>query len=98
MAYTAVIAKESVSKLNATVYQVTIKLTVNDGEEAIFECSVSEQYNQNSPDLEGVKVRLLAQLRDKWDKYAAEHSVYTAAALDTMVGEIQASANTYINS
>ena len=97
MAYTAVVTKESVSRVSSVVYQVTIKLTVNDGILDVFESSVSEQYNSNSADLEGIKDRLIAQLQERWDKYAAEQGVYVAAAFDTMVGEIQTAANTYVN-
>lgn len=97
MAYTAVVTKESVSKLNDNIYQCSIKLVVNDGTKDVFTETVSEQYNVNAPDLSGIKNRLLAQLQVKWDKYADEHGIYTASAFDAMVSEIQATANTYIN-
>jgi hypothetical protein len=97
MAYTAIATKESVSKLNDSIYQVTIKLVVNDGASEVFSESVSEQYNNNAPDLTGIKARLLEQLRVKWDKYKAEHLIYVAGAFDTMVSEIQTTANAYIN-
>lgn len=97
MAYTAVVTKESVSKLNDSIYQVTIKLVVNDGTSDVFSESVSEQYNNNAPDLSGIKSRLLEQLQVKWDKYKAEHVIYIATAFDAMVSEIQTTANAYIN-
>ena len=98
MAYTATVTKESVSKISDVIYQVAIKVVVNDGAVDVFESTVSEQYNSNTGNLATVKARLLAQLQEEWDKYAAEHLVFSAAEFDTMVGEIQTLANTYINS
>jgi len=97
MAYTAVVEKQAVSKIGDSLYSVSIKLTVNDGTSDIFETSASARYNHNAPDLANVKASLISELASKWDKYAAEHNIYGAVAFDTMVNEIQTSANTYIN-
>lgn len=97
MAYTATITKESVSRINANVYRISIKMVVNDGVEDVFEASASAKYNSNSPDLNAIKAALLADVRGKWDKFADEQGIYKAAAFDTMMSEIQSTANTYIN-
>lgn len=97
MAYTAVVTKESVSKISDKIYQCSIKVVVNDGASDVFEATASEQYNTNSTNLTDVKNRLIAKIKEQWDKYADEHDIFSAAAFDTMVGEIQTAANVYIN-
>lgn len=97
MAYTAVVEKLSVTKISSTLFNASIKMTVNDGQSDIFETTVSEQYNTNAPDLTGIEDRLKDKLVERWDKFAAENDIFTAAAFDTMVSNIQSAANTYIN-
>lgn len=97
MAYTAVVTKQAVSKIGNNLYQASIKLVVNDGTSDVFEATASAKYNPNSPDLNAIKAALLADVQAKWDKFADEQGIYTAAAFDTMVSEIQTTANTYIN-
>ncbi len=97
MAYTAVVTKDSVTQVNDTIYNVTIRMVVNDGAEDVFDKTASAQYNSNSADLAGVKDRLIEQLQEQWDKYADEYGIYVAAAFDTMISQIQTAANTYVN-
>lgn len=97
MAYTALVTKEEVVQLSGNRYQVNIRMVVNDGAEDVFNKTASAQYNSNSPNLIDVKSRLIEQLQEQWDKYAAEHGVYDAPAFDTMVGQIQTAANSYVN-
>ncbi len=98
MAYTATVSKESVSKVNDKIYRITINMSVSDEAEEVFAASASEQYNNQSPDLAGVKNRLTEQLQEQWDKYADENNLFTAGAFDTMVNQIQTAANSYVNS
>jgi len=98
MAYTATVTKQSVSKVSNLIFNVTINVVVNDGVSDVFESAASENYNTNEADMNGIKARLLKQFKDKWDKYAEEHNIFSAAAFDTIVGQIQSTANTYINS
>lgn len=97
MAYTAVVTKQSVSKAGATLYQVSVKLVVNDGVDDVFEATASTRYNPNAPDMAAIKTALQADLKDKWDKWADEQGIYNATAFDTLVGEIQTATTTYIN-
>ncbi len=97
MAYTAVVEKQAVRKISNTLFSVSVKLTVNDGTEDVFDCTATARYNSNTPDLDNIKAGLIAELKERWDKYAAENGVYSAAAFDTMVGEIQTMTNGYIN-
>lgn len=97
MAYTAVVTKQSVTQKSDKIYTFSIEMAVNDGATDVFTCRASEQYNKQTPDLEGVKQRLTGQLKEQWDKYAVENNLFTAPAFDLMVGEIETSANTYIN-
>lgn len=97
MAYTAVVTKQLVNKISDTMYNATIQMTVNDGTEDVLIINASARYNSNAADLAAVKADLLQQLKDKWDKWAAENQVFSNATFDTMVSEIQTAANTYIN-
>ena len=98
MAYTATVTKESVKQDSKRdyLYTITIKMVVNDGESDVFEKTASADYNDRSPDLSAVKSQLISQLSAKWDLYAAENNLYTAAAFDTMLTQIGAAANTYV--
>lgn len=97
MAYTATVTKQNVSKVSEHIFSVSIDVVVNDGVSDVFEAAVSAQYNDQEADLEGIKARMLTELRNKWDKWAAEHQIFSAATFDTMVGQIQMAATAYIN-
>lgn len=97
MAYTAVVTKQSISKISETIYQCSIRVVVNEGQDDVWQTDISEQYNTNAGDLADVKNRLLNELRKQWDEYVAENNIFYAAAFDLMVGEIQTAANNYIN-
>jgi hypothetical protein len=73
-------------------------MVVNDGVDDVFEQTATAKYNDNASDLNNVKNALIDELAEKWDKYAAENDLFTAAAFDTMISSIQTAANTYINS
>ena len=98
MAYTATVTKESVSQVgsDSSLYNITIRMTVSDGQEDVFSEIASAKHNTNSPDLSRVKANLIEQLSAKWDRYASENSLYTATTFDTMVGQIQTAANNYV--
>lgn len=97
MAYTAVVEKVRVDKINQHLYNATIKMTVNDGQSDVFIAEASERYSSSEADLSGIKARLIEQIKADWDKYAAENNIFSATAFDTMVSEIQTAANNYIN-
>jgi len=97
MAYTATVTKQSVTKVNDNIFNCTIKIVVNDGVNDIFESTASQQYNTNTTDMDAVKASLQQKLVADWDKYASEQNIFNKAAFDTLVGEIQTAANTYIN-
>lgn len=98
MAYTATVTKSDVKKVSESIYNITLDIVVNNGASDIFEESASAEYNMNEPDLDGFKARLIATFKEKWDKFAVELGIYTSGALNTIVSEIQTSANNYINS
>lgn len=98
MAYTASVTKGSISQVGIGIYSATVNVTVSDEAGIVFEASVSAQYNANEPDLNGMKARLMEQLRQKWDKFAAERALFVHAAFDSMVAQIQTAATSYINS
>jgi len=97
MAYTAVVEKKSVNKISDNIYSVSVELTVNDGQDDVFSTTASAKYNSNTANMDDIKSALTADIKDKWDKWAAENNIYTASAFNTMVGEIQTQANNYIN-
>jgi len=98
MAYTATVTKSDVTKVSESIYNITLSIVINNGTSDIFEETASAEYNTSEPDLEGFKARLIANFKTKWDKFAEELNIYTSAALNTIVSEIQTSANSYINS
>jgi hypothetical protein len=97
MAYTAVVTKQSVAKSNNHIYNITIEMIVSDEVEEVFRSSASIRYDDRSPNVGGLEDGLIAQLKEDWDEYAEEHGIFTATALDTVVGSIQTKTNLYIN-
>jgi len=94
---TATITKQSVTKLTDTDYQVTIHVVVTDDlENILLEKDYSERY-YSALQVDEIKVKLQNQLMADWDKYLAEQTIFNAAQFDTVVSEIQAAANLYIN-
>lgn len=97
MAYAVTITKQSVSIAPNGIYTVTLGMSVSDGAQVVFETSLSERYNPASGNLETFKVAIQAELKRRWDQWAAERAVYTAAALNTLVSQVQTAANAYVN-
>jgi hypothetical protein len=98
MAYTATVTKESVRQdpKRDYLYNVTIRMVVSDGQDDVFDQTASAKYNSNAGNLSAVKNALIDELKEKWDLYAAEHDLYTAAQFDTMISEIGTAAQTYV--
>jgi len=94
---TAIITKQSVTKVTDTDYQVTIHVIITDDiENILLEKDYSERY-YSALEVSEVKAKLQAQMITDWDKYVAEQTIFNAAAFDTVVSEIQTAANVYIN-
>lgn len=98
MALTATITKQSVEKaIGADDYNVTIHVVIEDETPAIvFEKDYSQRYNSNTT-LDDIKTGFQDMIAADWDLYADEQAIYDAAAFDTMISQIQSSANIYIN-
>jgi len=97
MAYTATIDKLDVNRIDSNIFQASIRLTVSDGATTVFESTASAKYNSASPNLTAVKNELINNLQDEWDKFVLENGIFNSSVFDTMVSEIQALTNTYIN-
>lgn len=97
MAYTPVITKQGVSQISGDIFSCVIEMVVSDEGTEVFRCTATEKYNRNNADFDGIKSRLINELKSKWDKYAAENTIFSAAQFDTMVSEIQTAASNYIN-
>ncbi len=97
MAYTVTMTKENVSISGNGIYTITMGMTVNDGVEDVFETQLSEKYKASSGSLDSFKAKIQDELKERWDAWAAEQAVLDSAALDTVLGEVQAAANTYVN-
>ena len=94
---TALITKQSVTKINEVDYIATVHAVFrNDADEIVIEKDYSERY-YSALDVDTVKAKLQTQMIVDWDEHVAEQAIFDAAAFDTMVDEIQAAANTYIN-
>ncbi len=93
----AIITKQSIEKLTEDDYQVTIHVIIeNDAAQTVIEKDYSERY-YSSLSIDIIKQKLQDKIKTDWDKYTAEQIIFDAAAFDTMVSEIQTTANTYIN-
>jgi len=97
MAFTVTMTKENVSIAANGIYSITMGMTVNDGTDDVFVTSLTEKYKASSGDLDSFKAQIQDELKARWDKFAAEQAVLSSAALDTVLGEVQAAANTYVN-
>ena len=97
MALTATLTKQSIF-LQDGIYTITLNCEIKDGEEVVWEGSGTGKYNPHNPDLELPKAVILAELKKKYDKWAAEQSVYNSGTLDLVVTELQSTVNAYINS
>lgn len=96
MAYTATVTKQSVEKLTAHDYQITIHIEIDDGSGIVFEGDYSERY-YSTLQVNAVKAKLQQQIVADWDKYVAEQDIFNRQAFDTMVSDIETAANNYIN-
>lgn len=97
MALTAVVTKESVSKLNPHDYQIAISVKITDETSAVLlEKDYSERY-YDGVGVGTIKAKLQSAIVADWDELVAEDDIYDAAAFGTMCSEIQTAANTYIN-
>jgi len=97
MAYTATITKGAVSKTEGGLYNISIDMVVNDGENDVFERSFSTKYNPNAPNMNALKAELQGKIVADWDKFIAEAGIKDAAAFDSLISSLQTQANTYIN-
>jgi len=93
---TATITKQSVEKLNANDYRVTIHVLIEDGAETLLEKDYSERY-YDQLSVGTIRTKLQDKIAADWDEYEAEQAIFDAAAFDTMVSQIQTVANNYIN-
>ena len=107
MTLLATVTKQSVHQLTADDYTITIHVVVIDdlitddpdtdeNEQVIFEKDYSERY-YSALDVDTVKMKLQQQIIVDWNRTVAESAIYDAVAFDTMVSEIQTTANNYIN-
>jgi len=96
MAYTAILTKQSVT-LHDGIYTITIHCDVKQDGETVWEGTGSGRYNPATPNLNGPKASILAELGAKWDKWKSEQGVFGSAILDTEVAALQTTINTYIN-
>ena len=98
MAYTATITKQSVEKtLGFDDFKVTIHVVIDDGVDTIFGNEYSQIYN-TSKTLDDIKAGFQAMILVDWDKYVSENVIYDAVQFNTLVSELQTTANVYINS
>ena len=96
MAFTAVITKESVTKSKHN-YNIVLKVVINDGAADILDFNISVKYNPNMADMSGIMTLLQTQIKEKWDTYEANKTVFDAGMLTTGVATLQTQANNYIN-
>jgi hypothetical protein len=96
MAFTATITKSSVTR-SGSLYNVSLKVVINDGAEDVLDFNISARYNSSAPDMSSLMATLQDQIKDRWDEYASNKVVFDATVLTTGVATLQSQANTYIN-
>ena len=98
MAYVATITKQSVSKATGSNdFTVTIHVLIAEGAETVLEKDYSQTYN-TSKTLDDIKAGFQTMLLADWDRYVSEKVIYDAVQFNTLVSQLQTSANAYINS
>ena len=96
MANTATITKESVTQ-TGNLYNITLKVVINDGAADVLDFTIGARYNPNAPDMGALMSALQDQIKDKWDNYVDNQAIFDAVVLDTGVGILQGQVNSYIN-
>lgn len=96
MANTAVITKQSVTKIgkHGSNYNIVLNVIINDGTSNILNFNITTKYDG---DMDKVKTDLQNQIKDEWDKYIANKTVLDSTVLSNAVTTLQSQANTYIN-
>ena len=97
MAYTVTVTRHSVSQISKKVFSVSIAVSVKEGEAEVFGQIVSTEFNTNEPDLDRIKASLMTNLKERWDKYAAENSIFLNPAFESLATDIKNSATAYVN-
>jgi len=93
---TATVTKQKVERQEPDDYIVTIHVLIEAGGVKLLEKNYSARYHASLP-VSVVKTNLQNQMILDWNKIKEEATVFDAAAFDTMVAEIQTTANTVIN-
>jgi hypothetical protein len=95
---TATITKFSVDKRPGhNDFECTINVEiVNESAVILFERKYSERYNSDVS-IGTIKTKFQTKIASDWDRYESEQTIFDAVVFDTMVGELQTAANTYIN-
>jgi hypothetical protein len=98
MALTATITKFSVNKRPGhNDFECTINVEiVNESAVVLLEKKYSERYNSDTS-IGTIKANFQSRIVSDWNQYEGEQTIFDAAAFDTLVGELQTAANTYVN-
>jgi len=98
MANTATITKFSVDELHgANDFTAAIQVVVQDSEaKVLLDKTYSERYNSSTA-IDTIKQKLQAKFVVDWNKYKAEKAIFDAGAFDTLVSELQTTANVFVN-
>ena len=101
MAYTSLITKNfPVKEGGADDFTASIHVLITDndnGDAIVLDKDYSVTYNTNT-DLADVKAIFQARFVADWQKFLSEKAIYDAVKFDTLVSELQTTANSYINS
>ena len=100
MAFITTITKQPVKKEKGSDdYLIIIHVEIEDDSvsEIIFSKDYSQRYNSNTV-IGNILTGFQDMIQIDWDLYIAVQNIFDSAAFDTMVSQIQTSADTYINS
>jgi len=96
MSNTATITKESVTQ-TGNLYNITLKVVINDGAADVLDFNISVKYNTNAPDMSAIMDTLKNQIKEKWDVYVANKVIFDATVLTNGIASLQGQVNSYIN-
>lgn len=96
MAFTSTVTKQSVEQLNSNDYQIKIHVVIQEDAVTILEKDYSERYYDQTV-IGDIRTALQNQIKADWDQYVAQKSIYDSTAFNNMVGQIETSLDTYIN-
>ena len=89
MALVATVSKKSVTEVQSKLWNVTLNMTMDDGAEEVLNKDYSLHYRPGDS-IAAKQDAWIAMMQADIDKYKGEQTIYNAAAMNTVVTNVQA--------